>query len=197
MGGRAGPTAATRLTLWACLNYQFSPKLVGDTRDKFREFLHKEGIGVDQAILDGRFYDFAIHLGCVPGDDDVIKASELGWRTFEPGTIEFLSLVTFQNLDGGKYRARLSWESPSHPEQETPQDVYGNELGGTVHKDKLTQLYPRPMSFHRVYGATEELTVASTKYGLRVTITSMAPESVNERTAKRFEHGVDLGFSGD
>lgn len=195
MGHIVGAMAETRLTLWATLNYKFSPKLIDDTKTDFESFLNQEGITVDEAILNGRFYDFAIYLGAIPGDSSVVTASELGWNTFDPGTLEILSLVTFKNLDGGNYPGRLSTDNPSHKDQTSPIHTDGSAMTATVHPDALTKLYPRPMTFNRVYGSSEEVSIASTKYGLRVTITSMVPDDVDERTRTRFENGKDVGFA--
>jgi hypothetical protein len=194
MGDFVGSGAQTRLTLWACLNYKFSPLKIRETAEEFTRFLAagKKGMNVEEAIRLGLFYDFAVHLGCVMEVRG--RNSRLGWNFFEPGTIDILSMVVFRNL-AGLYPSALDKANPSHPDQKQALLVNGRP-GRRQRSDRgLRNLYPRPMMFERTFGDREEIVIRSTKYGIRVILQSQTEDMVNERTKTRFKSGTEQGFS--
>jgi hypothetical protein len=194
MGDFVGTGAKTRLTLWACLNFKFSPQMIKETAAEFRRFLGSgpKRIDVEDAIRLGMFYDFAFHLGCVKEVKG--RDSRLGWNFFEPGTIDLLSMVVFRNL-AGQYPSALDKANPSHPEQKRPLLVNGKPLRQQRTGAGLRNLYPRPMVFERRFGDREEIIIRSTKYGIRVILQSQVEDAVNERTKIRFQSGTEQGFA--
>jgi hypothetical protein len=192
MGEFVGSGAQTRLTLWACLNYKFSPLRIKATADKFTAFLAEKKLDVEEAIRLGVFYDFAEYLGCVvevKGRD-----SRHGWNFFEPGTIDIVSLVAFRNL-AGIYPSELDKANPSHPDQKALVYVNGRRRNRRRDEKGMKSLYPRPMIFERTFGDREEVVVRSTKYGIKITLQSLREDEVNNRTQTRFKSGTEEGFS--
>lgn len=192
MGEFVGSGAQTRLTLWACLNYKFSPLRIKATADKFTAFLAEKKLDVEEAIRLGVFYDFAEYLGCVvevKGRD-----SRHGWNFFEPGTIDIVSLVAFRNL-AGIYPSELDKANPSHPDQKALVYVNGRRRNRRRDERGMKSLYPRPMIFERTFGDREEVVVRSTKYGIKITLQSLREDEVNNRTQTRFKSGTEEGFS--
>ena len=194
MGDFVGGGAKTRLTLWACLNFKFSPLKIKETAAEFQRFLGSgpKRIDVEEAIRLGMFYDFATHLGCVINVKG--RDSRLGWNFFEPGTIDLLSMAVFRNL-AGQYPSALDKANPSHPDQKRPLLVSGRPGRQQRALAGLRNLYPRPMVFERRFGDREEITIRSTKYGIRVILQSLTEEAVNERTKIRFKAGTEEGFA--
>ena len=192
MGEFVGSGAQTRLTLWACLNYKFSPLRIKATADKFRAFLAEKKLDVEEAIRLGVFYDFAEYLGCVvevKGRD-----SRHGWNFFEPGTIDIVSLVAFRNL-AGIYPSALDKANPSHPDQKALVYVNGRRRNRRRDEKGMKSLYPRPMVFERTFGDREEVVIRSTKYGIKITLQSLSEDDVNNRTQTRFKSGTEEGFA--
>lgn len=194
MGEYAGLGAQTRLTLWACLNYKFSPQKIRATAKLFKDFLAKEknNMDVEDAIRMGIFYEFADYLGCIveaPG-----RESKHGWNFFEPGTIDILSLVVFRNLCG-IYPSDLDKANPLHPDQNKVVSVDGTKRSKRRNEKGLKDLYPRPMVFERTFGEREEIIIRSTKYGIKFILQSLAEDEVNQRTETRFKSGMEVGFS--
>lgn len=192
MGEFAGGGAKTRLTLWACLNCEFSPMRIKETEKKFRDFLAARKMDVEEAIRLGVFYDFADYLGCVKEVRG--RNSRLGWNFFEPGTIDILSMVVFRNL-AGQYPSALDKANPSHPSQKGLLFVNGRPGRPLKGASGLRGLYPRPMTFERLFGDREEIIIRSTKYGIKVILKSHTEDVVNERTKVRFNSGVEEGFA--
>jgi hypothetical protein len=194
MGDFVGGGAQTRLTLWACLNYKFSPLKIKETAEEFQRFLSagRKPIDVEEAIRLGMFYDFAHHLGCVINVKG--RDSKLGWNFFEPGTIDILSMVVFRNL-AALYPSALDKANPSHPDQRQVLLVNGRPARRQRGDRGLRSLYPRSMMFERTFGDREEIVIRSTKYGIRVILQSQTEEAVNERTKTRFKSGTDQGFA--
>jgi hypothetical protein len=192
MGEFVGGGAQTRLTLWACLNYKFSPLKVRETAERFRAFLAEEKMDVEEAIRLGVFYDFAEYLGCVmevKGRD-----SRHGWNFFEPGAVDIVSLVVFRNL-AGIYPSELDKANPSHPDQKALVYVNGRRRNRRRGDKGMATLYPRPMAFERTFGHREEVIVRSTKYGIKIVLQSLPEDDVNDRTQARFKSGTEEGFS--
>ena len=192
MGEFAGGGAQTRLTLWACLNYKFSPLRVKATADKFRAFLAEEKVDVEEAIRLGLFYDFADYLGCVVEVKG--KNSRHGWNFFEPGTSGIVSHVVFRNL-AGVYPTALDKANPSHPGQTALIHVNGRKRNRRRDERGMKTLYPRPMVFQRTFGDREDVVIRSTKYGIKIILQSRSEDEVNQRTLARFKSGTEDGFA--
>ena len=193
MGEFVGSGAQTRLTLWACLNYKFSPLRVKETADKFTAFLAEGKVDVEEAIRLGMFYDFARYLGCVVEVKG--KDSRHGWNFFEPGTSGIVSHVVFRNLTG-IYPTALDKANPSHPAQKALVYVNGRKRNRRRDEKGMRTLYPRPMVFERTFADREDVIIRSTKYGIKIILQSRGEEEVNQRTQARFKSGTEEGFSG-
>jgi hypothetical protein len=192
MGEFVGSGAQTRLVLWACLNYKFSPLMVRETAEQFEAFLAERRTDVEEAIRLGLFYDFADYLGCVKEVRG--KNSRHGWNFFEPGSVDIVSLVVFRNLSG-IYPSELDKANPSHPDQTAFVYVNGRRRKRRRDEKGMKALFPRPMTFERTFGHREEVIVRSTKYGLKIILQSLAEQEVNERTLARFKSGTEQGFA--
>ena len=193
MGEFVGSGAQTRLTLWACLNYKFSPLRVKATADECAAFLAEGKIDVEEAIRLGMFYDFAVYLGCVVEVKG--KNSRHGWNFFEPGTSGIVSHVVFRNL-AGVYPTALDKANPSHPGQKAFIYVNGRKRNRRRDEKGMRTLYPRPMVFERTFADREDVIIRSTKYGIKIILQSRREDEVNQRTQARFKSGTEEGFSG-
>ena len=193
MGDRMGINARSRITLFASLNLQFSPRYIQATKQKFDAWLKDNGwsgdadtydAAISEAILAGRFLDFARHLGCTDGwmvdegdhsDEQRDREHERlvrGVNRFEPGTFDLVSMVVFRNLSG-----RFPNIRDDHP------------------MSMITELYyPRPMVFERAFGDKEEVVIRSTQYGIKVTLQSLSPQDTATRGATRMKHRCEVGF---